>query len=79
MSMQRHFYPEILSSEDVRLLHETVRDLVEAGHQHHHDRDPELVAKIVLRLYGIGLTKPDKLMAVAGLMADREAGLRHQA
>ncbi len=79
MTMQRYFYPEILSSEDVRMLHETVRDLVEAGHRHHHEHDPEHLAKIVLRLYRIGLTRPDKLLAVAGLMADREAGLRHPA
>ncbi|MCF6370369.1 hypothetical protein [Rhizobium halophilum] len=77
MSSDRHFYPEILSSSDLRILHDTVRDLLEAGHQRHHERDPEQVAKIVLRLYRIGLTEQAKLTDLAALMSDQEAGLRH--
>jgi hypothetical protein len=77
MTADRHFYPEILSSEEVKILHTAVRDLVDAGHHRHHERNPEYVAKIVLRLYRFGLTEPRKLMDLAALMADKEVGLRH--
>ena len=74
MPASRYFYPEILSSEDIQLLHEAVRDLVDAGHREQHERDAEHVARIVLRLYRNGLTDPGKLMELAAMMADRETG-----
>ncbi|MFN7025879.1 MAG: hypothetical protein ACK4QP_15475 [Pseudorhizobium sp.] len=72
MSADRPFYPNILSSDDVKILHETVRDLVDAGHNCQLQRNPERVARIVLRLYRIGLTERSKLFHLAGLMADQD-------
>ena len=72
MSADRIFYPNILSSDDVKLLHETVRDLVDAGYNRQLQRNPDRVAKIVLRLYRLGLTERTKLLDLAGLMADQE-------
>lgn len=79
MSTDRQFYPEVLSAEDLKMLHETVHDLLEAGRELHRERDPEYVAKIVLRLYRIGLTEPGKLFRLASMMADREAEVGHSA
>jgi hypothetical protein len=67
----RYFYPEILSSDDLKLLHETVRDLLKAERGGVSQRDPEAVAKIVLRLYRTGLTDRAKLMSLATLMAEQ--------
>lgn len=79
MSTYRHFYPEVLSAEDLTMLHRTVHDLVESGRELHRERDPEHMARIVLRLYRIGLTEPAKLSGLAAMMADREAGIRRSA
>jgi len=69
----RYFYPEILSSDDLKLLHETVGDLLKTERGGVSQYDPEAVAKIVLRLYRTGLTDRGKLMSLAMLMAEQAA------
>lgn len=71
--LDRDFYPEILSSDDVKLLHDAVRRLVESEKERAIMHDPESLAKIVLRLYRNGLTEPGKLMSLASLVAARQA------
>ncbi|MCB5202717.1 hypothetical protein LH464_09555 [Neorhizobium sp. T786] len=71
--LDRDFYPEILSSDDVKLLHDAVRNLVESEKERAIMHDPESLAKIVLRLYRNGLTEPGKLMSLASLVAARQA------
>ena len=65
----RYFYPEILSADDLRLMHETVREVLSVVEKASGAPEPEVVAKIVLRLYRIGLTDRDKLVRLAELMA----------
>ncbi|MEH6690008.1 MULTISPECIES: hypothetical protein [Pseudorhizobium] len=80
MSADQHFfYPEILLAEDLKVLQATVRALTIGNEGLHREHNPEQVAKIVLRLYCFGLTDPNKLTELAGLMADREAGFRYPA
>ncbi|CCF18505.1 conserved protein of unknown function [Pseudorhizobium banfieldiae] len=69
----RYFYPGILASDDLKLLHETVRNVLQVENGEGAARDPEAVARIVLRLYRTGLTEHDKLLQLAGLMVDRQA------
>ncbi|MCJ8517410.1 hypothetical protein ABID21_000168 [Pseudorhizobium tarimense] len=77
MSDQRNFFPEILSSEEIGLMHATVHDLLGEKGAHRPARDPQDVARLVLRLYRIGLTEPPrKLRDLAGMMADRETMAR---
>ena len=69
----RYFYPGILASDDLKLLQDTVRDVLTLEAGLGAVRDPEMVARIVLRLYMTGLTERGKLMELAGLMVDRRA------
>ncbi|CAD7028158.1 hypothetical protein REJC140_02591 [Pseudorhizobium endolithicum] len=66
----RYFYPEILSADDLRLMHETVREVLSVVENANGAPEPEAVARIVLRLYRIGLTDRDKLVQLAELMAE---------
>ena len=70
---ERYFYPGILASDDLKLLQDTVRDVLTLEAGLGAVRDPEMVARIVLRLYRTGLTERGKLMELAGLMVDRRA------
>nr|CAD6612192.1 hypothetical protein RKHAN_02465 [Rhizobium sp. Khangiran2] len=69
----RYFYPGILASDDLKLLHDTVRDVLQVASGDGAARDPEAVARVVLRLYRTGLTEHRKLLQLAGLMVDRQA------
>lgn len=73
MSANHDFYPQILLSEDLRVLQATVRALTDDGTFDHRDGNREMVAKIVLRLYRSGMTEPCKLRDLAALMARQAA------
>ncbi|MFN7101992.1 MAG: hypothetical protein ACK4N1_05155 [Pseudorhizobium sp.] len=77
MSANHCFYPQILLSEDLRILQATVRALTDDDTGAHRNGNREKVAKIVLRLYRSGMTEPRKLADLAALMA-RQAASSHR-
>lgn len=71
---QRHirFYPNILDSGDLAIMDTAIRSVLFACTTQEGELDADRIARIVLRLYRMGLTDPEKLSALATRLA-REA------
>ncbi|MGE6739723.1 hypothetical protein ACQKGC_05555 [Allorhizobium pseudoryzae] len=57
----RGFYPYIFFSEDMERMELALRSALFACRRHQTDIDVEQAALLVLRLYRMGLTEPEKL------------------
>ncbi|SIR05332.1 hypothetical protein SAMN05880590_11137 [Rhizobium sp. RU35A] len=68
---QRHtrFYPSILGPSDLAILDRAIRSVVFACDRQADAPDPDSIARIVLRLYRMGLTQPEKLAALSARLA----------
>lgn len=68
---QRHirFYPNILDSGDLAIMDTAVRSVLFACTMQERALDADRIARIVLRLYRMGLTDPEKLAGLAAQLA----------
>jgi hypothetical protein len=65
------FYPNILVPTDFAVIDTVIRSVLCAGTGKASRTDTEKVARIVLRLYRMGLTDPDKLSELAARLAEK--------
>ncbi|MBP2548362.1 hypothetical protein J2858_001255 [Neorhizobium galegae] len=64
------FYPNILVPSDFAVIDAVIRSIVFTGSGKPNKLDQEKLARIVLRLYRMGLTDPAKLSMFAARLAD---------